>query len=143
MVVLAAVVFWLRPVVRALGGTAAILVVLSLGGYLLASVPVTPRCSCRGTGSKTSRWLAPVLPDRLSILIDGLVAALLAIALDLARSYLGRTAPRALAAVVAVVACLPLVPLPLPAATTPPLPVGWLTALAELRLPHYSAPGCS
>lgn len=139
VVVLAAVVFWLRPVVRALGGTAAILVLLSLGGYLLVA------------GTSHASWLLPwhwlenlplagsVLPDRLSILIDGLAAALLAVALDLVRTKLraaqaGRAAG-VLAGVVALLACLPLAPLPLPAANAAPLPTGWVAALARLDLP--------
>jgi hypothetical protein len=35
----------------------------------------------------------------------------------------------------AVIACLPLVPLPLPAAATLPLPAGWSAVFAALRLP--------
>ncbi len=140
----AAAVFWLNPVVRALGGTAAILALLSLGGYLLFS-----------GASHTSlllpwHWLedlplaGSVLPDRLSVLIDGLVAALLAVTLDLVRARL-RTRLRAptglprrtrvIAGAVAVLACLPLIPLPLPAAATTPLPTGWLTVLSRLHLP--------
>jgi hypothetical protein len=139
VVVLAASVFWLRPVVRALGATAAILFVLSLGGYPLVA-----------GASHTSlllpwHWLedlplaGSVLPDRLSILIDGLVAVLLAVTLDLVRAKLRATeASRVgvLAGVVAVLACLPLVPLPLQPATATPLPAGWASALARLRLPQ-------
>lgn len=140
--VLAAAVFWRRPVVRALGGTVAILVVLSLGGYPLVA-----------GASHTSlllpwHWLeglplaGSVLPDRLSILIDGLAAALLAVALDLARTEL-RAAEDSrgvstLVGIWAVLVCLPLVPLPLPAAPATPLPVGWVAALTKLDLPAGS-----
>lgn len=140
--VLAAAVFWRRPVVRALGGTAAILVVLSLGGYpLVAGV------------SHTSlllpwHWLedlplaGSVLPDRLSILIDGLAAALLAVVLDLARTKLrGAEDSRGVSTLVSIWAalvCLPLVPLPLPAAPATPLPAGWVAALTKLDLPAGS-----
>jgi len=139
VLVLAMVAFWLRPVVRALGGTAAILVLLSLGGYPLVA-----------GASHTSlllpwHWLedlplaGSVLPDRLSILIDGLAAALLAVTLDLARTKLraaqASTRLRVTASVVAVLACLPLLPLPLPAATISPLPAGWAAVVTELHLP--------
>jgi hypothetical protein len=133
---IAAAVFWLRPVVRALGGTAAVLVLLSLGGYPLVA------------GASHTSWLLPwhwlenlplagsVLPDRLSILIDGLVAALLAVLLDLARTRLraSESSFSVLAGVWAVLVCLPLVPLPLPATTVTPLPSGWATVLTELHL---------
>ena len=136
VVTLTAAVFWLRPFVRALGGTAAILVLLSLGGYPLVA------------GASHTSWLLPwhwletlplagsVLPDRLSILIDGLVAALLAVLLDLVRTKLRAKEPSVsvLAGVWAVLVCLPLVPLPLPAAPVTPLPSGWATVLTELRL---------
>ena len=142
VLVLAAAVFWLRPVLRALGGSAAILVMLSLGGYPLVA-----------GASHTSlllpwHWLevlplaGSVLPDRLSIPIDGLAAALLALTLDLVRTKLrsaeaGPVLTR-LPVVVAVLACLPLVPLPLPAVSAPPLPAGWVAALTKLDLPAGS-----
>jgi hypothetical protein len=139
VLVLAAVVFWLRPVVRALGATAAILALLSLGGYPLVA-----------GASHTSvllpwHWLeglplaGSVLPDRLSILIDGLAAALLAVTLDLAGTRLraaGASARlRVAPGVVAVLACLPLVPLPLPVAEIAPLPAGWAAVLTKMDLP--------
>jgi hypothetical protein len=40
------------------------------------------------------------------------------------------------ATAVAVVACLPLLPLPLPAATPMPLPAGWSATFAALHLPQ-------
>lgn len=160
VLVAAAAVFWLKPGVRALAGTAVILALLSLGGYLLVS------------GVSHPSWLLPwhwienlplagsALPDRFSILIDGLAAALLAVTLDLTRERLseGDTLPGgarregyhsggsggrppgnqrrgALATAAALLACVPLVPLPLPAAPAPPLPSGWRTAVADLRLP--------
>ena len=136
VVTLAAAVFWLRPVVRALGGTVAILVLLSLGGYpLVAGVSHT-------SSLLPWHWLenlplaGSVLPDRLSILIDGLVAALLAVLLDLARTRLRANEPNVsvLAGIWAVLVCLPLLPLPLPATTVTPLPSGWATALTKLHL---------
>jgi hypothetical protein len=84
--------------------------------------------------------LSQVLPDRLSILADGAAAAVLAFSLDLARS-----SPRpaftwrrgAIPIAIAVIAVLPLIPMPYQVAPTTPVPAGWTTAFARLKL----APG--
>lgn len=140
--VLAAAVFWRRPVVRALGGTAAILVVLSLGGYPLVAGATHTSLPLPWHWLEDLPLAGSVLPDRLSILIDGLAAALLAIAGDLARTKLrGAEDSRGVSTLVgiwAVLVCLPLVPLPLPVAPATPLPVGWAAALTKLDLPAGS-----
>ena len=82
--------------------------------------------------------LADLLPDRLSILADGAAGALLAFGLDRTRRLgvrIGR--PRLvglLATTVAVLAILPLVPRPVPAADVTALPAGWQAAFARLGL---------
>ncbi len=103
------------------------------------------------TGSTVSLpwdWLTKVpllglgLPDRLPILADGFAAAMIGFGLDtLAARARSAGRPRLIAALwlVAVAAVLPLTPLPLPAASVPPLPAGWQAAFAALRLP----PGAS
>ncbi len=137
--VVAAACFWRDPRVRLTAVTWAVLELFSLGavGGTFAGI--------RYPGSVLPwHWLAhlpvlaDVLPDRFSILADGAAAALLAFALDRAR----RLAPRGdsqrligLAAIaVAVLAVLPLVPRPLPAAAVSPAPAGWQAAFARLRL---------
>jgi hypothetical protein len=84
--------------------------------------------------------LGSILPNRFAVLADGAAAAVLAFSLDQAR----RSAPegaswqrRSLPFAVAVLALLPLIPLPMQAGTTPPVPAGWQAAFARLRL----APG--
>jgi len=82
--------------------------------------------------------LSEVLPDRFAILADGAAGALLAFALDRAR----RTAPGTkrgrltgiLAALVAVLAVLPLIPRPYAASAVAPAPPGWQAAFARLGL---------
>jgi hypothetical protein len=79
------------------------------------------------------------LPDRLPILADGFAAAMVGFGLDAlaasARSG-GRRWHVAVLWSTAVIAVLPLTPLPLPAASVPALPVGWQAAFAALRLPR-------
>jgi hypothetical protein len=91
--------------------------------------------------------LSAALPDRFSIVADGAAAAVLAFAFDAAvpafAAFAARRRPRLAsgwrpAAIVmscAVLAVLPIVPRPLPAAAATPLPPGWLTVFASLRLP--------
>ncbi len=144
VLVVAACAFWLYPVIRSVAATAIVLALLSLGGYPLVS-------GVSHTGVFLPwRWLqylplaGSVLPDRFSILLDGFAAVLLALALDQARQRLrefaagARSRPRLLSAAatgLAVLACLPIVPLPLPPATAMSLPAGWTTAFTALHLP--------
>jgi hypothetical protein len=82
--------------------------------------------------------LGQILPTRLSVIADGAAAAALAFSLDLARSPARRAVvswPRKIIpAMVAVLAVLPLIPLPLQTATVTPVPAGWQAAFARLRL---------
>ncbi len=83
--------------------------------------------------------LTNALPNRFSILADGAAAAVLAFSLDLARSRAQAwdERRRSIPLVVAVLAILPLVPLPYQAGPVSPVPAGWQAAFASLRL----APG--
>jgi hypothetical protein len=97
--------------------------------------------------------LSSVLPDRFAILADGAAAAVLAFSLDCARSAVraraldgaqagavrarGGGRGRGVAwipAAVAVLAVVPLIPLPYQTALATPVPVGWQAAFARLRL---------
>jgi hypothetical protein len=97
--------------------------------------------------------LAQVMPWRFSILADGAAAALLAFALDRAWAALPRAAdrggrpnwagwadragwwPRAALTAVAVLAVLPLVPMPYQASPVSPVPAGWRATFTRLQLP--------
>jgi hypothetical protein len=147
----AVVTFWLRPVIRAFAATAIILAVFSLGGDPLVSGVAHVTVDLPWHWIESLPLGGSVLPDRFSILLDGLAAVLLAQALDLTRRRLaehfsqpGDRASRArmrtrtwtaAAGGVAVLACLPLVPLPLPSAPAASLPAGWTAAFAALHLP--------
>jgi hypothetical protein len=137
----AAVACWRRPAVRATAVTLAVLALLSLGGHPLVGGTTAAGITLPWHWLESLPVIGTALPNRLSIVADGVAAALLAFSLDRVRAWSARTrrAPGrwagAMATAVAVVACLPLVPLPLPAATPLPVPAGWSAAFAALRLP--------
>jgi hypothetical protein len=133
----ATVAFWRNVAVRTTAIAFVALAVFSLGGHLefgghnywslhlpwrLAEIFISP---ARGS-----------LPDRLALVTDGAAAALLAFALDQARALPAvRWRVPELATLVAVVVCLPLVPLPLGANNPGPMPAGWTTVFSDMRLP--------
>jgi hypothetical protein len=138
--VAASIRYFRDPKVRAAAVTWAALELLSFGGGTMTS----------GSWFHLPGWLLPfhwlqsapvlsqVLPDRLSILADGAAAAVLAFSLDLARS-----APRpawnwrqgTIPVAIAVIALLPLIPVPYQVAPAPPVPAGFQTAFTRLKLP--------
>jgi hypothetical protein len=137
--VAASIRYFRDPRVRAAAVTWIALEVLSFGGGTMTS----------GSWFDLPGWLLPfhwlqgapvlsqLLPDRLSILADGAAAAVLAFSLDLARS-----SPRlawnwrwgSVPIAIAVIAVLPLIPMPYQVAPTTPVPAGWDTAFTRLRL---------
>jgi hypothetical protein len=140
--VLVTALLWRQPVVRALAAATLVLAVLSLGGHPLVSGATHQGTTLPWHWIESLPLAGSVLPDRLSILADGTVAALLAFGLGRVTSRLSEASRPALAvcaAVVAVLACLPLVPRPLPAAPVASLPAGWTAAFRALRL----APGAT
>ncbi len=152
---LAMIAFWRRLPVRATAIAALVLSVFSLGGTLLYSGHEHAWLKLPWYWLQSLPVLSAALPDRFSLVADGAAAALLALAVDAAvpalaafasgrRSRLasGRRSrlasgwrPAALVVAVAVLAVLPIVPKPLPAAAATPLPDGWSAAFAELKLP--------
>ncbi len=151
LLVLAAVRFWRRLPVRATAVTAVVLGVFSLGGTLLASGHEHEWLKLPWYWLQSLPVLSSALPDRFSILADGAAAALLAFSFDAARATLAAFAARRVpwlasgwrpAAVVmsaGLLAVLPILPSPLPAAAATPVPPGWSAVFASLRLPA-SAP---
>ena len=151
LLVLAAIRFWRRLPMRATAVTAVVLSVYSLGGTLLASGHGHAWIKLPWYWLQGLPVLSAALPDRFSIPADGAAAALLAFSLDAAvatfAAYAARRAPRlasgwrpaAVVMTVGVLAVLPIVPRPLSAGATTPVPPGWSAAFAELDLPA-SAP---
>jgi hypothetical protein len=139
--------FWRRLPVRACAVTCAVLLVFSLGGTLLAFGHEHHWLKLPWYWLQGQPVLSAALPDRFSIVADGAAAALLALCADAAVPALAAFAARRLptlasrgrpAAVImslAVLAVLPIVPRPLPAAAANPVPPGWSAAFAALHLP--------
>jgi hypothetical protein len=147
--------FWRRLPVRACAVACAVLGVFSLGGTLLVSGHEHAWIKLPWYWVQSLPLLGAALPDRFSIVADGAAAALLACCADAAvpalaafgarsvYSRLPRLAssrkwaqwPTAVVMSCAVLAVLPIVPRPLPAAAPTPVPPGWSAAFASLDLP--------
>jgi len=153
VLLVAGIRFWRDARVRAAAVTWVVLELLSLGGggeHVFVPDWLMPWHWIQGLP-----LMAQVLPDRLAIFADGAAAAVLAFSLDLARApapeasssasdsgsgSAAGNAPawrRRIPVAVAVLAVLPLIPLPYQAAPVAPVPAGWQAAFARLHL----APG--
>ena len=144
---LATIGWWRRLPVRAAGVSCAVLSVFSLGGTLLFGGHEHAGITLPWYWLQGLPLLSAALPDRFSLLADGAAAVLLAFAADaavpavaaLAARQRSRLAsgwrPAAVVMCCAVLAVLPIVPRPLPAAAATPLPPGWSAVFASLRLP--------
>src|SRR5260221_10405163 len=82
IVLLAAVACWRRPAGRAATLTLGVLVVLSFGGHPLVGGTLHPAVNLPWHWLEEHQLLASVLPDRFSIVADGVAAALTALGID-------------------------------------------------------------
>jgi hypothetical protein len=139
VLVVAAVRFWRDPRVRAAAVTCAALEVCNLGGGPL------PIGGFRLSGQFLPyHWLmglpvmSQVIPPRFCILGAGAAGAVLAFSLDLARAAVPqeRAWQRRIPVAVALLAVMPLIPLPYRTAPVQPVPAGWQAAFSRLRLPQ-------
>jgi len=152
VLVLAMIAGWRRLPIRATAVACLVLGVFSLGGTLLFGGHGHPAIKLPWYWLEGLPLFNAALPDRFSLVADGAAAALLAFAADAAvpafAAFAARCHPRLglprlavgwrPAAVVmsgAVLAVLPIVPKPLPAADVTPVPPGWQAVFAALRLP--------
>ncbi|HUN36832.1 MAG TPA: hypothetical protein VMU95_32955 [Trebonia sp.] len=141
VLVIAAVVFWRDARVRAVAVTWAVLDLCALGGGDLTVGSFTwPGRLLPWHWLQGLPGLAQVLPGRFSILADGAAAALLAFALDRARAATRQAEdsprwPRVILTGVALLAVLPLTPLPYQATPVPRVPAGWQATFTGLQLP--------
>ena len=152
VLVLAAIAGWRRLPVRATAVACLLLGVFSLGGTLLFGGHEHPAIKLPWYWLEGLPVLNAALPDRFALVAGGAAAALLAFAVDAATPAFAAFAARCRpglglarlaagwrpAAVVmagAVLAVLPIVPRPLPAADVTPVPPGWSAVFTALRLP--------
>jgi hypothetical protein len=141
VLIAAAVGFWRDQRVRAAAVACAILELCALGGgsHLIGGFRLSgsflPYHWIQGLPT-----MSEVLPGRFGILGIGAAGATLAFSLDRARAAAAHAGPwwRAVPVAVAVMAVLPLVPLPYEAAPVAAVPAGWNTAFTTLRLPPDS-----
>jgi hypothetical protein len=142
IVLLAAIVyFWQHLPIRVAGLTCVLLEWLGLGAKPLLPYGTLPRFLLPWQLLQHVPVIEGMVPDRLCILADAGAAAVLAFALDLARS--GHFAPFAnwrngarIATGLAVVALLPLLPAPYAPVSVSRLPAGWTATFAALDLPR-------
>ncbi|HTW03341.1 MAG TPA: hypothetical protein VMF87_23765 [Streptosporangiaceae bacterium] len=132
--------YWRDQRVRLAAVVWLVLTVLSLGGGTMHNGAFSfPGAVLPFHWLQDAPVLSAVLPDRLSILADGAAGAVLAFSLDRARlaAPRGWTWRRTAPAAVAVLAVMPLIPLPYQVTPVTPAPAGWQAAFTRLRL----APG--
>jgi len=137
VLVAVAIWFWRDLKVRVAAVSCLVLELCSLGGG---------RLPLRGFGLPGQflpyHWLqglpgmAQLIPGRFCLLAGGAAGAVLAFSLDRARSLVPRDRGwvRRIPAAVAVLAVLPLIPLPYQTDPVPAVPAGWQQAFARLRL---------
>jgi FtsH-binding integral membrane protein len=153
------VLFFRLPPVRVTALTFAVLAVLSLGGTLLVGGHEHAGIKLPWYWLQTLPVTGAVIPDRFSIIADGAAAAAFAFGFDAARrrwpaagaplSGPAAGAPLGHPAAVrrianwivgglAALAVIPLIPAPLPAASTPSVPAGWTATISALRLSAHA-----
>jgi hypothetical protein len=142
ILLLAAIIyFWQHLAIRVAGLTCVLLEWLAMGAKPLQPHVTLPKFLLPWQLLEHVPVVQGLVPDRLCILADAAAAAVLAFALDLARS--GEYAPFAnwrqgakIATGIAAVALLPLVPSPYAPVSVNQVPAGWTATFAALHLPR-------
>jgi hypothetical protein len=138
LLIIAAIRYWRDLRIRVAAVSCAVLEILSLGGTQVVRGTTVPPVLLPWHWLANLPVLSQVLPDRLSILADGLAAAVLAVSLQLALSaaeqprWRRQVIPVALAAI----AVLPLIPLPFHTTPVAAVPAGYRAAFTRLALPR-------
>jgi hypothetical protein len=137
VLLVAAIRYWRSRPVRVAAVACAALELFSLGSTQVIRGVTVPPPLLPWYWLEHLPVLNQVLPDRLSILADGLAAAVLAFTLDLALAGVPERARwwrRAAPVTIAVLAVVPLIPLPMHTTQVAGVPAGWQTVFARLHL---------
>ncbi len=135
VLLIAAVCFWRDLRVRIAALTFALLEIFSLGSETIVGRGVRyPGALLPWHYLGALPVLSQMLANRFSLLAIGAAAAVLAFSLDLTRTAVRNDLRRWAAAAVAVIAVVPLIPLPFQAGAAAPVPAGWTAAITALRL---------
>jgi hypothetical protein len=139
LLVAAIIYFWQHLPIRVAGLTCLLLEWLAMGARPLQPHLTLPRFLLPWELLQHVPVIEGLVPDRLCILADAAAAAVLAFALDLARS--GQFAPFAnwrngakIATGIAALALLPVIPAPYAPVPAYGLPAGWTATFATLHL---------
>jgi hypothetical protein len=139
LLVAAIVYFWQHLPIRVAGLTCLLLEWLAMGAKPLQPHVTLPKFLLPWQLLQHVPVIEGMVPDRLCILADAAAAAVLAFALDLARS--GQFAPFAnwrngakIATGIAALALLPVIPAPYAPVPATQLPAGWTATFAALHL---------
>ena len=136
--IVAAVWYWRDLRVRVAAVSCAVVEILSLGGTQVVRGVTVPPVLLPWHWLAHLPVLSQMLPDRLSILADGLAAVVLAVSLHLAlaASEQPRWRRQGIPVAIAAIAVLPLIPLPMHTSQVAGVPAGYRTAFARLALPR-------
>jgi hypothetical protein len=140
LLIVAIVYFWRDLTIRSLGLTCLLLEWVGMGAKPIQANQVSlPAVLLPWHFLEHLPVIEGMVPDRLCILADAAAGAVLAFALDKARSgqvplFARMRHGAAVAAGIAVLALLPLAPAPYQVARTEPLPAGWQATFAALHL---------
>ena len=132
-----AVCFWRDLRVRVASLAFALLELLSIGGHRITIGGLhVPGVALPWHWLSKAPVLSQVVPNRISIVADGLAAVVIAFGIDRARAAVPRTPRwrRPAIAAVAGLAILPIIPRPVPAEAVIPPPPGWQSVISDLHL---------
>jgi hypothetical protein len=138
VLIVAAVRYWRDLRVRVAAVACAVLEILSVGGTQVVHGVTVPPALLPWNWLAHLPVVSQMLPDRLSILADGLAAVVLAVAFD--RALSAAQQPRwwrqGVPVAIAAIAVLPLIPLPIQTTQAAAVPAGYRAAFARLALPR-------
>jgi hypothetical protein len=145
-VLIIGVVFWRRLPARVCVVTGVAMLVLSLGAHPLVALSASSLTQNMHAAKWPWGWLenlpafGAMLPSRLSVVADGAVGGALAFGIDLTWAWLRRIRvarqwATTIVSLGAIIAVLPLVPVPYQEIQLAPPPPGWSATMAALNLP--------